>query len=48
MQLAIEERDLQKMATLSQNDEKLDELQARLESISKVSLIILFDCDNSV
>ena len=43
MQLAMEERDLQKMATLSQNDEKLDELQTRLESISKVSLIILFE-----
>ena len=40
MQLAIEERDLQKMATLSQNDEKLSELQTKLETITKVSLII--------
>ena len=37
MQLEMEERDLQKMATLSRNDEKLDQLQAELDAINKVA-----------
>ena len=37
MQLEMEERDLQKMATLSRNDEKLDQLQAELDAINKVT-----------
>lgn len=36
MQLAMEERDLQKMATLSQQDTLRDELQAQIEKIKKV------------
>ena len=37
MQLAMEEKDLQKMATLSQHDEKLDELKTKLEAVTRVS-----------
>lgn len=36
MQLAMEERDLQKMATLSQQDTLRDELQAQIEKVTKV------------
>lgn len=36
MQLAMEERDLAKMATLSQQDTLRDELQAQIETIKKV------------
>ena len=36
MQLAMEERDLQKMATLSQQDTLRDELNVQLENLQKV------------
>ena len=39
MQLAMEERDLQKMATLSQHDEKFDQLQAELDAVNKVGVM---------
>ena len=42
MQLAIEERDLQKMATLSQHDEKLDQLQSKLHAVQKVDIIFIW------
>lgn len=36
MQLAMEERDLQKMATLSKQDTLRDELQAQVDNMKKV------------
>ena len=36
MALAIEERELQKMAALSQQDNKTDELQQRYEDVKQV------------
>jgi hypothetical protein len=37
MRLAVEERDLQKMATLSQQDTLRDELRSQLEHLQKVN-----------
>ena len=38
MQLAMEERDLQKMATLSKQDTLRDELQSQIEEIRRVQV----------
>ena len=42
MQLAVEERDLQKMATLSEQDTLRDELHVQLDSIKKVNSSVVF------
>lgn len=38
MRLAVEERDLQKMATLSQQDSLRDHLQAQVDTLSAVNI----------
>lgn len=38
MKLAVEERDLQKMATLSQQDSLRDHLQTQVDTLSAVSI----------
>ena len=45
MALAIEERELQKMAALSQQDNKTDELQQRYEDVKQVHRAL---CDSTM
>jgi hypothetical protein len=48
MRLAVEERDLQKMATLSQQDSLRDHLQSQVDTLSSVSRKSTFMEKNSI